>query len=155
MLPLSYWCNSSCNSPCCGIQRMSTILCDQLCCLLGKHVDPSFWFSAFVYIYPLTSCSQPITPLPGKVNKGKNAKSQSASAHLYAVAHPAAHAYSETHYKWREREAVKEKKNPIHEKLVSFLLSSLSMYRDFYSLSSMPPLLILSALSGSLGRVTG
>lgn len=29
------------------------------------------------------------------------------------------------------------------------------MYRAFYSLSSMPLLLILSALSGSLGRVTG
>lgn len=53
-----------------------------------------------------------------------------------------------THYK-----KGKEREGDTHEKLAS-LVSSLNMYRALYSLSSMPLLLILSALRGSLGRVT-
>lgn len=38
---------------------------------MGEHVQLSFWFSASVYIYLLTSYGQHITPLPGSVRKQK------------------------------------------------------------------------------------
>lgn len=121
------------------------------CCLVGKHVHLSFWFSASVYIYVLTSCGQHITPLPGNVSTGKIQRSRELQVICMQQQRVWLDMYTVTiaRYRGRERETYMKSLS------VSSLLSSLNMYRAFYSLSSMPLLLILSALCSSLGRVTG
>lgn len=133
--------------PVCSIMRLVLLPCGKTCLLL--------FLVQYVCLHPTTNiCGQHITPLPRNVSKGK-IQSLRELEYICMLQHAQLNIYTVTITccKWEgkkgsERKYMKSWRN-------SSLFSSLNMYWAFYSLSSMPLLLIPPALSGSLGRVTG
>lgn len=107
---------------------------------MGKHVHHSFHSRAPVYICLLTSCGQHITTLPGTFRKRSKQSMQTftcTETQLNSKCIP---------YK-NEREKHPWKAGESHPS------SQVCTCTELYSLSSMPPRLILSAPHGSLGPV--